>query len=185
MRRAAARSEAASRPSRTPSRRVGASARSRPGTAARPGPTRRGGPRTGARRRRASSPQPDTMRSPSSVSFSLGTASAASPSSRLAFHSSGSSSVRDATNFGIAFSRSPPRPLLRRPEAGQALVGLAAEEHRLGLVELIQTGSVVLSFRDVPLNPSMTPSTVDATVMISLLMGPSRRRSWTSDAPPS
>jgi hypothetical protein len=63
-------------------------------------------------RLRASSPHPTEMRSPSSSSFSLVTASARSPSIRLAFHASGPFSVRDATNFCIGLSRSAHGPVV-------------------------------------------------------------------------
>ncbi|OLT28774.1 hypothetical protein BJF83_14155 [Nocardiopsis sp. CNR-923] len=56
-------------------------------------------------RSRASSPAAGWTMSPSCSSLSALTASARSPSSRVAFHSSGARSVRDATYLGMPFIR--------------------------------------------------------------------------------
>ena len=58
----------------------------------------------------ASSPHPETNRFPRCSAFMAETAWPMSPSIRLAFRSSGSVSVRDATYFGMLLIRSANRP---------------------------------------------------------------------------
>src|SRR5207342_915296 len=84
--------------------------------------------------------------------FNSVTRSMRSPLIKVAFHSSGSCSVREATNFGMLFTLSA-KPM-GSDAVGQkelkALVGLPPKQERIGRAELVHAAKLGLAGRVEP-----------------------------------